>query len=81
MRDVPSSLTLAGDRWKGLDQPTQRAVPVNVDLARIGVLGITGPRPAARGLRNWVVTQLATRRSPDDLHLYLVSSGDGADLA
>jgi len=81
VRDIPSSLTLAGDRWKGLDQPLQRAVPVTVDLAQIGVLGIAGPRPAARDLLNWVLTQLATRRSPDDLHLYLVSSGDGEDLA
>lgn len=81
IEDLPAGLTLQGDRWKGLEQPKQRAVPVTVDLAEIGVLGVVGSRPDAVGMLRWMLAQLATRCSPEDLKLYILSSGDGADLA
>lgn len=79
--DVDAELTLQGDRWQGLEQPKQRAVPVTVDLGDIGVLGVVGPRAASLGLLRWILIQLATRRSPDELRLYLISESDGRDLA
>lgn len=78
--DEPAAVELRGERWKGLEQPKQRAVPVTVDLREIGVLGIFGDRAPAAGLLRWIVLQLATRRSPEDLELYVVSSDCGSGL-
>lgn len=79
--DIDAEVTLNGERWKGLEQPKQRAVPVTVDLGDIGVLGVVGSRAASLRVLRWIIVQLATRRSPDDLRLYLVSEDDGRDLA
>ena len=47
-------------------------VPVAVDLARAGVLGIAGPPAAVAALGRWAVLQLAALRSPLDLRLVLL---------
>lgn len=78
--DRSAGVELRGDRWKGLDDPKQRAVPVTVDLRQIGVLGVVGDRDDTMGLLRWIVLQLATRRSPEDFELYVVSSDRGAGL-
>ena len=61
-------------RGTGHDAAAQHIIiPVAVDLAEAGVLGIAGPLPAARAVTRWLVTQLATFRSPRDLQLVLLT--------
>jgi S-DNA-T family DNA segregation ATPase FtsK/SpoIIIE len=79
-RDEPAAVQLTGDRWKGLEKPKLRAVPVTVDLRATGVLGLVGDRPMVEGLARWLLVQLATRRSPEDLLLAVLSRDDGRHL-
>jgi S-DNA-T family DNA segregation ATPase FtsK/SpoIIIE len=79
-RDEPAAVQFQGDRWRGLDRPSLRAVPVTVDLRTTGVLGVVGDRLMVEGLARWVLVQLATRRSPEDLWLVVLSRDDGAQL-
>ncbi len=58
------------------EPPQVGDVPVTVDLAGIGVLGLTGQ---CRPLVRWLVAQLAALHSPGDLRLVVFS--DSADLA
>ncbi|MDP9419308.1 MAG: FtsK/SpoIIIE domain-containing protein, partial [Actinomycetota bacterium] len=72
----PASVVItspAGDRPP--DPPGLGAVPVTVDLARAGVLGVAGPVPETRGVARWLVTQLATLRSPRDLRVVVLTDG------
>jgi S-DNA-T family DNA segregation ATPase FtsK/SpoIIIE len=43
------------------------AVPVPLELARIGVVGLTGAQAAGRGLARWLLLQAAILHSPDEL--------------
>lgn len=43
------------------------SVPVPVELAQVGVLGLTGARRTTTGLARWLVMQAAILHSPDDL--------------
>ena len=79
-RDEPAAVHLRGEPWDGFEQPMLRAVPVTVDLRETGVLGLVGDRCVAEGLARWVLLQLATRRSPEDLSLVVLSSRDGDHL-
>ncbi len=80
VRDDPASVELRGEKWDGLHSPQLRAVPVTVDLRETGVLGVVGDPVAAEGLARWIMVQLATRRSPEDLSVVVLSSDDGAHL-
>jgi S-DNA-T family DNA segregation ATPase FtsK/SpoIIIE len=42
-------------------------VPVPLELARVGAVGLTGAQASARGLARWLVLQAAILHSPDDL--------------
>jgi S-DNA-T family DNA segregation ATPase FtsK/SpoIIIE len=77
--DLPASVRLRGEPWDGFELPVLRGVPVTLDLREIGVLGLTGTGEPARALLRWLLVQLATLRSPDDLRLVLLTSG-GTDL-
>jgi S-DNA-T family DNA segregation ATPase FtsK/SpoIIIE len=79
-RDEPAAIGLTGDRWKGLEAPRLRAIPVTVDLRASGVLGVVGDRPQLEGLARWLLVQLATRRSPEDLSLVVLSAAGGDHL-
>ncbi len=79
VRDEAAAVELRGERWDDLD-PRLRAVPVTVDLRATGVLGVAGDAGRREGLARWLVLQLATRRSPEDLALVVLSSGDGDGL-
>jgi DNA segregation ATPase FtsK/SpoIIIE, S-DNA-T family len=46
---------------------TVTAVPVPLELARVGAVGLAGAHGAARGLARWLVLQAAILHSPDDL--------------
>lgn len=49
------------------ERKTVPSVPVPVELAKVGVLGLTGPQSATSGLARWLMLQAATLQSPDDL--------------
>ncbi|WP_322759996.1 FtsK/SpoIIIE domain-containing protein, partial [Frankia sp. Cr2] len=79
--DEPASIDLRGERWAGFTEPTLRGVPLTVDLRAVGVLGVTGPAGPAADLARWLLVQLGVLRSPDDLRIVLITSGDRGDLA
>jgi S-DNA-T family DNA segregation ATPase FtsK/SpoIIIE len=53
--------------------PSVNDVPVTVALAKVGVLGIAGPRAARTALARSIVGQLAVLHSPRDLALVLLT--------
>lgn len=79
--DLPATIELSGTRWEGFETPRLRSVPMTVDLRTTGVFGVAGPAPRADLLTNWLIIQLATLRSPDDLRLVVVTADDGDSLA
>ncbi|MGH3912714.1 MAG: FtsK/SpoIIIE domain-containing protein, partial [Pseudonocardiaceae bacterium] len=79
--DQPASVDLRGEPWPGFEKPMLRGVPVTVDLRKTGVLGVVGPLDAANALLRWLLVQLGTLRSPDDLRLVVISSSDDRELA
>ena len=78
--DQPPSVRLRGQPWDGFEMPALRGVPVTVDLRETGVLGVTSAGEQARGLLCWLLAQLATLRSPDDLRIVLLTSGRATDI-
>lgn len=80
VRDEPAAVDLRGQRWKGLSPPTMRAVPVTVDLATTGALSVVGDPSTAAALARWMLLQLATRRSPEDLSIYVFGRDGGEHL-
>ena len=74
--DQAPSVRLRGSAGDDLAVPVLRGVPVTVDLRETGVLGVIGTGEPARALLRWLVVQLATFRSPDDLRLMLLTAGD-----
>jgi S-DNA-T family DNA segregation ATPase FtsK/SpoIIIE len=78
--DQPPSIRVRGEPWDGFELPVLHGVPVTVDLRQTGVLGVIGTGEQARALLRWLLVQLATLRSPDDLRLVLLTSGDGRDM-
>ncbi|WP_268915974.1 FtsK/SpoIIIE domain-containing protein, partial [Actinomadura logoneensis] len=54
--------------------PMSRLVPVALPLPDVGVLGITGPRAASRGLARWLVAQAAALHSPRDLAIVVLTA-------
>ncbi|HET9657332.1 MAG TPA: FtsK/SpoIIIE domain-containing protein [Kineosporiaceae bacterium] len=70
-----------GTPWEGLDTPQVRGVPATVDLRAAGVLGVVGPTRAGAGLARWLLLQLAALRSPEDLRIVVITSGQDDELA
>ncbi|WP_232303643.1 FtsK/SpoIIIE domain-containing protein [Pseudofrankia sp. DC12] len=75
------SFAIRGERWAGFREPALRGIPLTVDLRTVGVFGIVGSTAEAASLARWLLIQLGTLRSPDDLRLVLITSNDDADLA
>ncbi|MBW3575670.1 MAG: FHA domain-containing protein [Actinobacteria bacterium] len=79
--DRPASVAVSartGDRPP--EPPVLPAVPVTVDLATAGVLGVAGPVGETRAVARWLITQLAALRSPRDLQVVVLTDGKaGAD--
>ena len=65
----------------GLGTLRLRAVPVTVDLRATGVLGVVGDRARVDELTRWLIVQLATRRSPEDLSLVILCTDGGTHLS
>lgn len=75
--DRPASIAIAGRGGDRVPDPPQLpTVPVTVDLAQAGVLGVAGPVPDVRAVARWLVAQLATQRSPRDLQLVVLTDAD-----
>ncbi|MFC4910585.1 FtsK/SpoIIIE domain-containing protein [Actinomadura gamaensis] len=54
--------------------PMAHLVPVALPLPDVGVLGVTGPRAASRGLARWLVAQAAALHSPRDLAIIVLTA-------
>ncbi|GAA2680080.1 FtsK/SpoIIIE domain-containing protein [Streptomyces lunalinharesii] len=54
-------------------------VPVAVDLAGSGVVGLAGEGPQARALARWAVAQAAVLHSPRDLRITVLTDAESAD--
>jgi S-DNA-T family DNA segregation ATPase FtsK/SpoIIIE len=86
LADLPATLELVPERGSPGDTPLPdppicHAVPVSFAMRRLGVAGITGPRPATAGLARWLVGQAATMHSPRDLAVVVLSAhSDAEDL-
>jgi S-DNA-T family DNA segregation ATPase FtsK/SpoIIIE len=79
LADRPAHVELVGDETDR-EPPIARTVPVTLPLTELGVVGLTGPRPASRGLARWLVAQAAALHSPRDLAIVVLCAGaDGAD--
>ncbi len=79
LADRPASVAVtsrASDRPP--EPPVLTAVPVTVDLAAAGVLGVAGPVSETRAVARWLVTQLAVLRSPRDLQVVVLTDGKAA---
>ncbi|MEV7524608.1 FtsK/SpoIIIE domain-containing protein [Streptomyces sp. NPDC091371] len=54
-------------------------VPVTVALREHKVLGIAGGGPGAAAAARWVVAQAAVLHSPRDLHIHVLTTGNGGE--
>jgi DNA segregation ATPase FtsK/SpoIIIE, S-DNA-T family len=77
--DQPPSIRVRGEPWDGFQLPVLHGVPVTLDLRETGVLGVIGAEEQTSALLRWLLVQLATLRSPDDLRLVLLTADDSAD--
>jgi S-DNA-T family DNA segregation ATPase FtsK/SpoIIIE len=76
-----AAIELVGTAWEGLVTPQVRGVPVTLDLRAAGVLSVVGPARTTAGLARWLLLQLATLRSPEDLRIVVITSATDPDLA
>ncbi|MEU8800359.1 FtsK/SpoIIIE domain-containing protein [Spirillospora sp. NPDC048819] len=76
LADLPADIEFTGDAHIAV--PAARQVPVALPLAELGVIGLTGPRPASRALARWLVGQAAALHSPRDLSIVVLSADQGA---
>ncbi|CNF09526.1 DNA translocase FtsK [Mycobacterium tuberculosis] len=77
LADLPARIELTGEPGE-VRVPAARQVPVALPLADLGVIGLTGPRHASRGLARWLVAQAAVLHSPRDLAIVVLSADQRA---
>ncbi|MFB4305915.1 FtsK/SpoIIIE domain-containing protein [Actinomadura sp. GTD37] len=77
LADLPARIELTGEPGE-LRAPAARQVPVALPLADLGVIGLTGPRHASRGLARWLVAQAAVLHSPRDLAVVVLAADQRA---
>ncbi len=83
LADLPAHIELVAEKSINPDDelpavPDARAVPVVLPMPDLGVLGLSGPRAASRGLARWLVGQAAVLHSPRDLSVVLLTADPGA---
>ncbi len=83
LADQPANIELVverglGDRKDVPEVPMSHAVPVTLALPQLGVVGVTGARPASRALARWLVAQAASLHSPRDLAIVVLSADQEA---
>ncbi len=76
--DQPAQIQLDGEAWPLLPEPIVPQAPVTLDLRAAGVLSLVGAPAPTAAMARWLVLQLATLRSPEDLQLVLITADDGA---
>ena len=76
--DQRPSFEVRGEPWEEFTQPVLHDVPVTLNLAEVGVLGVVGAGDPPQALLRWLLVQLGTLCSPDDLRLVALTS-DSAD--
>ncbi|MEW9526995.1 FtsK/SpoIIIE domain-containing protein [Microbispora sp. NPDC049125] len=80
LADQPANIELVAERGMGASAkelpeiPMSHAVPVTLPLPQLGVVGVTGSRPASRALARWLVAQAAALHSPRDLAIVVLSA-------
>ncbi|MDQ2706942.1 MAG: FtsK/SpoIIIE domain-containing protein [Actinomycetota bacterium] len=79
--DQPASVDLRGEPGPGFEAPVLPGAPVTVDLRITGVLGVVGTGEPVKALLRWLLVQLATLRSPDELRIVIISSTEDPELA
>lgn len=82
LQDRPARLLLRADKPTAdeplPEPPLVRDVPVCVDLADAGVLGVAGPRPMTLAVARALLLHAAALRSPADLGIVLLTGRDTA---
>lgn len=78
LADLKAQIELVGDDDIDVEVPFAHTVPVALPLAQLGVIGLTGPRGASRGLARWLVAQAAALHSPRDLTIIVLSADQDA---
>ena len=68
---LPSNVTVVGGKAV---QPRVPTVPVTVDLAQCGVVGLVGPRPELARLARYALAQVAGAHSPKYVEIVLVAA-------
>jgi S-DNA-T family DNA segregation ATPase FtsK/SpoIIIE len=71
--DLPASATMRGEPPADFPLPQLDSVPITVNLARTGVLGVVGPDDETADVVRWLLIQLATLRGPDDLRIVVIT--------
>ncbi|WP_146099666.1 FtsK/SpoIIIE domain-containing protein [Kineococcus xinjiangensis] len=61
------------------DASVLRGVPVEVDLGAAGVLGVCGPRTAVLGVARFLLGQVATWHSPDEVAVAVLAADEDAE--
>ncbi|MBS2546261.1 FHA domain-containing protein [Catenulispora sp. NL8] len=76
---LPSNVTVVGGKAV---QPRVPTVPVTVDLAQCGVVGLVGPRPELARLARYALAQVAGAHSPKYVEIVMIApesaAGNGA---
>ncbi|GAB6902276.1 FtsK/SpoIIIE domain-containing protein [Kineosporia succinea] len=76
----PASVEMRGEAWPGFTDPEVHGVPWTVDLRETGVLGLVGLPERTTPVANWLLTQLGTLCSPNDLRLVVLTPDGDTDL-
>jgi S-DNA-T family DNA segregation ATPase FtsK/SpoIIIE len=74
LASLPSAITVTDA--EGRPPPSIWGCPSSVTLPTLGVLGVSAPRPIARGIARWLVLQAAVLHSPDDLRVVVLTDED-----
>ncbi|MGH3716665.1 MAG: FtsK/SpoIIIE domain-containing protein, partial [Micromonosporaceae bacterium] len=78
LTDRPVDVRLTGSGADGYPTPLAYGVPVCVELADAGVLGVAGPRRATLSMARALLAQAATLHAPHDLGIVVLTGSDGA---
>ncbi|MGH8998926.1 MAG: FtsK/SpoIIIE domain-containing protein [Acidimicrobiia bacterium] len=76
LADLPANITITRRGGEHVDPPKLSWVPVTVDLATAGVMGVAGPVPQRRAVARWLLGQLAATRSPRELQIVVLTEAD-----
>lgn len=71
--------SLIGPRDGMAAPPIARLVPVAVDVAVDGIVGVAGPRPSALGLARALLAQVATLHAPADVRIVVLTGPAESD--